>query len=228
MGRVLTTAVGVALALCAGACSAVTADDVARAPAERAGTTTSAPAPVEGVDVPAAAAPAVREVFVVGDSLTEGAEPWLADAVAARGWVLSGVDARVGRPVPEGLTVLRRRARTLPPTVVVALGTNNLGASDADIEGWVSTARRIVGADRRLVWVNVSAAGSPGRIQRSREINAALAASARRWNVDVLDWEGWTRRHRIATKADGIHYEDGSYRLRALFYAAALPRPTAP
>lgn len=177
------------------------------------------------VPTPAAAA-GVPSVFVVGDSLTVGAEPWLADAVAGRGWRLTGVDARVGRTVPEGLAVLRRRARSLPSTVIVALGTNNLGASDADIEAWVSSARRIVGDERQLGWVNLSVAAP--RDVRAREIDDALAVSAARWNVQVLDWYGWTHRNGIHNKADGIHYEDGAYRLRALFYAAALPDVTAP
>jgi hypothetical protein len=228
------------LVVLAGGCSAVSTANVSRGPAATtpaptaAATSPAAPPPVTVAPTPppvvapprqSATAP---EVFVVGDSLTVGVEPWLADAVRARGWRLAGVDARVGRTVPEGLAVLAKRARTgaLPSTVIVALGTNNLGASDTDIETWVSTARRIVGDERQVGWVNISVA--PPRAERADEIDTALAASARRWNVQVLDWSGWTRRNRITNKADGIHYEDGVYRLRALFYAAALPRITVP
>lgn len=211
-------------------CSAVAPGNVSRTatttPASSSTTTVAPPAALDAVDAPDRVQATPQQVFVLGDSLTEGAEPWLAAAMAARGWELTGVDARVGRPVPEGLAVLRRRARSLPATVLVALGTNNLGASAADIETWVASARRIVGDGRRLVWVNISAAGSPGRVERVREINDALDAAGRRWRVDVLDWDAWARRNRIVTKSDGIHYEDGAYRLRALFYAAALPRPT--
>lgn len=229
-----------ALVATAAGCSGVTAEDVSRAGPTTVSSTSarqSAPnstkAPGAGLvptDVVAdrARVPADRRVFVVGDSLTEGAEPWLGAAVAARGWTLTGIDARVGRTVPEGLAVLRRRARSLPPTVIVALGTNNLGASAADVEKWVSSARHIAGAGRRVVWVNLAVAGSPGRVERGREINAALTDASRRWDVDVLDWAAWTRRNGVTTKVDGIHYEDGAYRLRALFYAGALPRPTAP
>jgi hypothetical protein len=223
------------LAMLAGGCSAVSSANVSRsAPTEAtapATTTTAAeavaPAPPPLV-TPQRQSTVTPELFVVGDSLTVGAEPWLADAVRARGWHLTGVDARVGRTVPEGLAVLRKRARAgaLPATVIVALGTNNLGASAADIETWVSTARGIVGDQRQLGWVNISVA--PPRAERAAEIDDALAASARRWNVQVLDWQGWTRRNGITNKADGIHYEDAVYRLRALFYAAALPKITAP
>jgi hypothetical protein len=185
-----------------------------------AGVATPAPAPDATTSEPAPA------VFVVGDSLTVGAEPWLAAAVRARGWDLTGVDARVGRVVPEGLAVLKRKARSLPDTVIVALGTNNLGASPADIDAWMGTARRLVGPERRLVWVNLSLADDGlARLQRYHAINASLAASAPRWRVEILDWDRWTHRNHIATKSDGIHYEDGVYRLRALFYAGAL-RPS--
>ncbi|HET7652472.1 MAG TPA: hypothetical protein VFK42_05495 [Acidimicrobiales bacterium] len=231
------------LAVFAAGCSAVSTANVSRThPVTTTTATTTAVAPASpGAPLPTTIAPApppvvapprrssaAPEVFVVGDSLTVGIEPWLADAVRARGWRLTGVDARVGRTVPEGLAVLKKRvrARTLPSTVIVALGTNNLGASDADIESWVSAARSIVGDERQLGWVNLSVA--PPRAERAREIDAALATSSRRWNVQILDWYGWTHRNGITNKADGIHYEDGVYRLRALFYAAALPKLTAP
>lgn len=215
------------LAVLAGGCSAVSTANVSRTAPASLTSTTVAPAPPPVVTPPRTST-AAPELFVVGDSLTVGAEPWLADAVRARGWRLTGVDARVGRTVPEGLAVLKKRARagTLPSTVIVALGTNNLGASDTDIDTWVSTARDIVGDERQLGWVNISVA--PPRAERAAAIDAALAASARRWDVQVLDWYGWTHRNGITNKADGIHYEDGAYRLRALFYAAALPKVTAP
>lgn len=215
--------------------------NVSRAPAAWTTTTAASTVVSPAAEPPATVAPApppvvapprqstaVPALLVVGDSLTVGAAPWLTDAVRARGWRLTDVDARVGRTVPEGLAVLKKRARagTLPSTVIVALGTNNLGASDADIEAWVSTARSVVGDARQLAWVNISVAAP--RAERAYEIDTALAASARRWNVQVLDWYGWTRRNGITNKADGIHYEDGVYRLRALFYAAALPKVTAP
>jgi hypothetical protein len=229
-------AAALALAVGAAGCSGVTTGDVARTPPASPTTVSASSGAQRAADWPKAEndvadrarVPLDRRVFVVGDSLTEGAEPWLERAVTARGWTLTGVDARVGRSVRDGLAVLRRRVRTLPPTVIVALGTNNLGASAADVEAWLADARRIVGPERRVVWVNLAVAGSPGRIARGREINAALRMSARRWDVDVLDWAAWARRNGVATKSDGIHYADGAYRLRALFYAGALARPTAP
>jgi len=225
--------VALVLAALASGCSAVSTADVGRSATvpttststSRSTTPTIAP-PAPALVSPPRTSTAAPYVFVVGDSLTVGAEPWLGDAVRARGWRLTGVDARVGRTVTEGLAVLKRRARTLPPTVIVALGTNNLGASAADIEAWVATARRTVGDNRELGWVNLSVSDDTPRGERAREIDAALTTSAKRWNVQVLDWYGWSHRNGVTNKADGIHYEDGVYRLRALFYAAALPRVT--
>jgi hypothetical protein len=159
------------------------------------------------------------DVFVVGDSLTVGADPWLAGAVSAQGWQLAGVDARVGRPVDEGLSILRADADQLPRTVVVALGTNDLWATPADVDRWVATARAIVG-DRRLVWVNLRC--DPSRspsLERYHRINDALAAATARYGVGLADWEAWSTARGIEPGYDGVHYDNEAYRWRAAFYA---------
>ena len=190
--------------------------------------------PAAPVAAPPAAAPQVAaepvaalpsgapEVFVVGDSLTVGAEPWLAGAMARRGLRLAGVDARVSRPVDEGLAVLQQLGGSLPSTVVIALGTNNLGASPAEVDRWVGTARRLVG-DRRLIWVNLRCDPAvAAHLERYRAVNAALAAAAPRYGVEIADWDGWAAGAGVPNGRDGVHYTEDAYRLRALFYAAAL------
>jgi hypothetical protein len=171
---------------------------------------------------PAEAAAAVEEVFVVGDSLTVGVEPWLAGDMASHGVRLVGVDARVSRPVDEGLAVLRSAGERLPSTVVVALGTNNLSATRTQIEGWLRTARQLVG-DRRLIWVNLSVdLDKAPHLDRFEQINAAIAAAAPRYGIEVADWDRWSADYGVTTRPDGIHYEDRAYRLRAWFYAEAV------
>jgi lysophospholipase L1-like esterase len=163
-----------------------------------------------------------RRVFVIGDSLTLGTEPWLAAALHREGWSLTGVDARVGRPVPEGLSILRRRAHRLPSTVVIALGTNDLGAPPAAVAGWLRTARRIVGP-RRLVWVNLCLDASvQPQFRGFRHINASLDELAPRFGVQIAHWCSFASQHGITPGPDGIHYTPAAYRLRAWFYAAAL------
>jgi lysophospholipase L1-like esterase len=178
----------------------------------------AAPAPLER---------APTDVFVVGDSLTVGTKPWLATEAAALGVHLTGVDARSGRPTAEGLAVLRREAPTLPGTVILALGTNDLGAPPEEVAGWLREARLLVG-ERRLIWVNLSL--DPSRrvdLAPYRDINAALAANAGQFGIELADWDAWSRAHGIDTGGDGIHYDAPSYRQRARFYVDAASRPLA-
>lgn len=182
---------------------------------------------------PARARPAVAprpptpSAFVVGDSLTVGSEPWLDRALLDRGWDLSGVDARVGRGVDEGLTVLRKQSGTLPGTVVVALGTNNLNAGSDTVRRWLRAARDIVGT-RRLVWVNTCLDDSPAaRYRASQRVNAALDRYAGRYGVEVADWCAYAAARDITTVRDGVHYSAAAYRVRARFYALALAKPAA-
>ena len=160
-------------------------------------------------------------VFVVGDSLTVGTEPWLRAAFARSGWTLAGVDARVGRAVPEGLGILKARTH-LPPTVIVALGTNDLGASPASVSAWLRTARHIVGR-RRVIWVNLCL--SPRRnpaLGGYLRINAALARFAPRFGIEVADWCAFATRRGISPGPDGIHYSPSAYQQRARFYAKSV------
>jgi len=169
-----------------------------------------------------------KDVFVVGDSLTVGTEPWLASDLGQQGWTLDGVDARVGRGVPEGLNILRDQSTPLPDTVVIALGTNNLGATSGDVLGWLRTARSIVGT-RRLIWVNLCLADNAGpRLASYHQINAALNEYAADYAVKVADWCGYATRHDIFPGADGIHYAPADYRVRAAFYTATITGSALP
>lgn len=177
---------------------------------------------------PATRAPAPR-VFVLGDSLTVGTEPWLGAALRRHGWTLTGVSARVGRPVAEGLRILRARAARLPSTVLVALGTNDFGAGRADVTRWLRTVRSIVGA-RRVVWVDLCLDDRTApRLRGWRRTNAALDAVAPLYGVEVADWCAFAARHHVVNGPDGVHYGPHAYRERAAFYAVALgAAPTTP
>jgi lysophospholipase L1-like esterase len=170
----------------------------------------------------ARAAPPPHRVFVVGDSLTVGTQPWLRTAMQRRGWTLTGADARVGRPVSEGLAVLRAHRATLPPYVLIALGTNNLGATAQDVKSWLRSARQIAGT-RPVAWVNLclNDASQP-RLRGFRIINAALLKYAPRFRITVADWCTYAGRHGVTNGPDGIHYGPGAYRVRAAFYARAV------
>lgn len=168
------------------------------------------------------AAPLPHRVFVVGDSLTVGTQPWLRAALHRRGWTLAGADARVGRPVNEGLAVLRAHRATLPPYVLIALGTNNLGATAQEVRTWLRSARGIAGT-RQVVWVNLCLNDTQQpRLHGFRAINDALLRYAPRFGITVADWCRYAGRHGVTNGPDGIHYGPDAYRIRAAFYASAL------
>jgi lysophospholipase L1-like esterase len=106
--------------------------------------------------------------------------------------------------------------------VIVALGTNDLGASPRTVASWLRAARQIVGA-RRLIWVNLclNATAEP-RLSGYRSINASLARFAPRYGVQLANWCGFATSHGISPGPDGIHYYPSAYRQRARFYAASL------
>src|SRR3954471_7433528 len=69
--------------------------------------TTSAPPPTTTTTTAAVEdIPAARAVFVEGDSLTLGAEPWLSDALGSVHWRATAIDAANGRKTGEGLAAL--------------------------------------------------------------------------------------------------------------------------
>lgn len=160
-------------------------------------------------------------VSVVGDSLTVGTLPWLAADFAAAGSPATIVRAEVGIPTEAGLASLARAGDTLGEVVLVALGTNNLQATAADVVDWLDRARAIIGPDRRLVWVNLSMASD--RYPNDDVINPVLADSARRDpRLLVLDWAGFAADRGIENTPDGVHYGDTNYRARAMFYTCAV------
>lgn len=139
-------------------------------------------APDEGADAP----------LVVGDSVTVG---------AMKGLVASGfeVDARICRPIAEGLGVLaaRRRAGTLPTTVVVALGSNGT-VTTRDVR----RALRTLGRGRLLGLVTPrETGGAQSADQRT------VRAAGRRWErrVRVLDWARHSGGHPRWLAPDGLH-----------------------
>jgi hypothetical protein len=162
-------------------------------------------------------------VFIVGDSLTVGAQPWLDGVLTQRGWRVTGIDARIGRGVPEGLGILQSQAATLPDTVLIALGTNNLSSSPEAVTAWMHDARRIAGSSRRIIWVDLCLDDSAApRLGAYRAVNDALLAAAPRFGIDMAHWCDYSSAHDIHPIADGIHYDDAAYQMRALFYADVL------
>jgi len=169
-------------------------------------------------------------VFIIGDSLTVGAEPHLPSAFRQAGFVRAPwVSAVLRRDVAQGLQALKRVSRSTRH-FVIALGTNNYRASQREVSGWVKRARALVGPKATISWVNVHMEGS--RFARYRVFNRLLLTAIAADNTaleardqsgwsEVLDWDGFANDQGIRTNRDGIHYR-AAYTQRAAFYAKAL------
>ena len=179
-------------------------------------------APVTAVRTPIPTAATDADVFIVGDSLTVAAAPYLEARLGARGW-RPALDAANGRTFNQGLAVLQRHNNALPPTVVVALGTNDLMAPTWAFEWWVGVARHAVGA-RRLVFVNVYVDGAknPSLARPVNRVNEAIARSAQFHGAEVADWATFAKDNRIETEWDGVHYGAAASEKRADFYGQSL------
>jgi len=201
---VLTLSVrqGVTAAALAAACLLALASAPAFAPAQGCG----------GVQKRQALKPAAggRAPLIVGDSVLLGAMPQVArtglqiNAHGCRGW-------------SEGMAVLRalRRAGTLPPAVVIMLGTN-YGITRASIR----TALAIVGPDRALVLL------TPREVLGEEGSDAAAVRAAGIAYPDrllVLDWARHTRGRGSWFQPDGIHLTARGAAGLARFLAAVRP-----
>jgi hypothetical protein len=140
-----------------------------------------------------------RPPLAIGDSVMLGA----ADELASEGFE---VDVRGCRQMSEGLGLIaaRRRHRSLPPVVVVALGAN-----------WVIKATEIrktvhlLGRDRTLALVTPreegGGSGSDARVVRA-------AGRRYRERVKVLDWVAYSAGHGGWFGGDGLHLGPGGAR----------------
>jgi hypothetical protein len=110
-------------------------------------------------------------------------------------------DPKGNRQAYQGAAILSAMRARLPHVVIVHLGTN-AGIDDADID----TIMRILGPDRRVIWVTLQLRNDYNRYRYEDSSNQALREVVLRYpNVRVADWNAWTETHRGLVGGDGIH-----------------------
>jgi hypothetical protein len=132
--------------------------------------------------------PVARAPLIIGDSTMIFAAPVL-------GRLGLEANAKGCRPFGEGVSMLaaRRRAHTLPPVAILALGANApIGA------GQISAALRVMGSHRILGLV--TARRSPASDAQMRR-----AAARHRDRVLLIDWVAFSARHGGWFGDDGLH-----------------------
>jgi hypothetical protein len=160
-------------------------------------------------------------VVVIGDSLAVGMAPALQGLLPGRPVL---VDARIGRPLDEGMTVL---AGSDPPKASFAysLFTNDDPLRIERLDAAVRSSVAVLGQHGCAVWATIVRPKVGGRTYA--QVNARLRALA----VDpalsgrllIADWAEAVRGHRKAWLAkDKVHATAAGYLARAQLYADAL------
>lgn len=148
-------------------------------------------------------------MLVLGDSLTEGADDHgLSKLLKADGW-RPQIVAEVGRSTRGGILAVRQDLATVPPLVVVELGTNPSSAVDtfaAEVDTLVDLLHER-GA-KRIVWV------TPVHHDDDRyddKVDILVAKAAADPTVVVADWRVVAWAHKSWFRADGVHYVDAGW-----------------
>jgi hypothetical protein len=158
----------------------------------------------------------ILQVGIVGDSLTEGIQAALPALAQAKGFQVQ-IDAERGREA-DGSAPLVQKVASGKDIMMVALGTNDSrkGLSVTEATKFIDEIMLQVGADQRVLWVNVVRQDSKATIASSANFNQALTHAADRFeNLTVLDWAGYVQAHKSVMAGDKIHLTDKGYDERA-------------
>lgn len=156
-------------------------------------------------------------VLVVGDSLEVGTGPYLRREL---GSVPLTVDARKGRPSPEGVDVLRRRLGAEHRVVVFDLGVNDDPSQPAPLSRGLATLRELAG-DRCIVVATLSRPPLNGvSIERLNGVIEEFVAATP--GARLVDWHAATADEPALLGHDGVHPGPSGYAARAQLVAREI------
>ncbi len=159
---------------------------------------------------------AQTRVYLDGDSLAYGTGLFLGRYL--RGWTITQA-VSISRHAYEGAGAIRSQAASLPPVVVLNLGTNDDPGAVSRFAAYVREVVRAAGPRRCVIWANVVRPPYAGVSYDG--YNAVLARAAQRsTSFHVFDWVALARAHPGWFGPDGVHPSIAGYRVRA----AALAR----
>jgi hypothetical protein len=159
-----------------------------------------------------------NRVFVVGDSVMQGAAPYLAPDLPT--WSIIA-DTKVGRFLDEANTVILKRQKDIGKIVVLNLG-NNYNGDQAQFAQQVSTALTELAGVEHVIWMNV-AEYQPNRA----DVNAVLTQAATTHpNLTVVDWNSLWAANRSYTGSDHLHLTDDGAKAYAALVTAAVGQVT--
>ena len=149
--------------------------------------------------------------FVIGDSIADGAEPWILEALT--GWTI-GFDAVIGRGTSSALTAAESQAALRPDVVVVELGTN-----DADPVAFRENGVAILDALKHIPLVVWQTAHGP--LENIPGVNIHIHGLVSQYpNAVVADWDTFVSDDELSS--DGVHPAPGHEDLMANLIAPIL------
>ena len=192
----------------------------------RAASTTTAPATTSPAATSATAAPASppsaadltpSRMVLVGDSLAVGIQSPLTNALS--GWSLS-TNARVGRPLAEGMGVVRGMSER-PPVLAISLFTNDSPEAISTLRSAVQETIDRQAGHGCVVWATIVRPAVGGvTYDRANQALAALAA-ANPGVMRLVPWAQEVAAHPEWLGSDGVHATPAGYSARAQMYAEA-------
>ena len=151
--------------------------------------------------------------FVIGDSIADGAEPWILEALT--GWTI-GFDAVIGRGTSSAVTAAESQAALRPDVVVVELGTN-----DADPVAFRENGVAILDALKHIPLVIWQTAHGP--LESIPGVNIHIHGLVSQYpNAVVADWDTFVKDDELSS--DGVHPAPGHENLMANLVAPILTR----
>jgi hypothetical protein len=155
-----------------------------------------------------------RNLIVIGDSLAVGIKPYLPALLP--GWSVS-VDARIGRPLGEGMSRLSATSAPSAATVYAfSLGTND----DPGAVSAIASAVQKSAARGCVVWATI--ARPPYNGVSYAAMNSRLKSLASSGRVLIVPWAEQAAAHPEWMAGDGVHATPAGYRQRAQMYANAV------
>lgn len=185
-------------------------------------------APATGGGAPPFAVPGAsdgalaRSVYVQGDSITAGMSAELRRLLT--GYRVR-ISARTGRTLAQGLRIARKAAATMPPIVVVGLGTNDDVERPRAFAGGARTLLRLAGPRRCVLWIDLyrrtRRRSDPGFGPLNRILLALRADHPR---LVVVRWSRLAGRHPAWFPHDAVHPTEAGYLALARAVARAVRR----
>jgi hypothetical protein len=176
-----------------------------------------------GLALPASATAEVpQKLFVYGDSLAVGTEPYMADALPD--WRVRQ-DVEVDRHLPGTARALRDRGERLAPVVHISIGTVDDPNRRRRFRRGVRRALRAAGPERCVVWTNIYRPVIRLGVELNgwEPLNEILdREAARRSNLVVVDWAAMVMDHLDwRSSFDATHVDERGYKARASAIAQA-------